>query len=443
MADASSDPVGVGLVGLGTIGTGTARILVEHAGLIRERLGFGLELLRIADLDLDTDRGIDLGAFDLSSQWRDVVNDSRVSILVELVGGTGVARDLVMAALQAGKHVVTANKALLAHHGHEIYETAARYGVEIGFEASVGGTIPVLRALREGLCADRLDQIFGIVNGTCNYILSEMDEQGEPYGACLKRAQDMGFAEADPTFDVNGMDSAHKLAILCGLGFGLRVSPDEIPTQGIERISSVDIDYARRFGLQIKLLAIAKRTAAGLEARVQPTMLPRESMLSRTGGAMNAVEVRGLRSGPTVYYGAGAGADPTASAVVGDLMEISRSKKLAVPGATGRIRVPPLGTPVLESAVFRGPEDLEGEFYLRFEAVDRPGVLAHLSGALGDRGIGIASLLQVEQGQSEAVPVVIMTHPAAEAALLDALREIAEIGELRSTPQVIRVEREL
>lgn len=437
MAELPGGATGVGLVGLGTIGAGTVRILLEHGGLIRERLGGSLELVRIADLDLDTDRGIDISSFECSSDWRDVIEDPRVELVVELVGGTGVAREIVIAALEAGKGVVTANKALLAHHGAEIYEIATRCGVEIGFEASVGGTIPVLRSLREGLCADRLEQVFGILNGTCNYILSEMDEQAEPYEACLKRAQDLGYAEADPSFDVNGTDSAHKLAILCGLAFGVQIGPDEIATEGIEKISAVDIDYARRFGLQIKLLAIAKRSDAGLEARVHPTLLPRESMLARTGGAMNAVEVRGQKSGSTVYYGAGAGADPTASAVVADLMELARSRK------SGGVRVPPLGTPTLRALPLRRLEDLEGEFYLRFDALDRPGVLAHLAGALGDREIGIASLLQVEEGGSEAVPVVLLTHPVKEAALRAALAEVARLGEFRSTPQLLRIEREL
>lgn len=430
--------MGVGLVGLGTIGSGTVRILLEHAELIRERLGRPLELVRIADLDLESDRGIDLSNFDCSSRWQDVVDDPRVGLVVELVGGTGVARQVVISALEAGKGVVTANKALLAHHGAEIYDTAARNGVGIGFEASVGGTIPVLRALREGLCADRLDHVFGIVNGTCNYILSEMDEHGEPYEACLKRAQDLGYAEADPTFDVDGTDSAHKLAILCGLAFGLRVAPEEISTEGIERISAVDIDYARRFGLQIKLLAIAKRSSAGLEARVHPTLLPRESMLARTGGAMNAVEVCGEKSGSTVYYGAGAGADPTASAVVADLMELARAG-----GPAGGTRVPPLGTQVLEKVAARSLDDLEGEFYLRFDALDRPGVLSHLAGALGDREVGIASLLQVEETRSEVVPVVLLTHRVREAALRAALKEVAGLGDIRSTPQLLRIEREL
>ncbi len=441
MSELPGDAVGVGLVGLGTIGTGTARILLEHAELIRERLGHPLELVRIADLDLGSDRGIDLSGFDCSSDWRDVIGDPRVGLVVELVGGTGVAREIVIAALEAGKGVVTANKALLAHHGFEIYETAARCGIEIGFEASVAGTIPVLRALREGLCADRLEQVFGIVNGTCNYILSEMDEHGEPYESCLKRAQDLGYAEADPSFDVDGTDSAHKLAILCGLAFGVQIGPEEIATEGIEKISAVDIDYARRFGFRIKLLAIAKRSEAGLEARVHPTLLPCESMLERTGGAMNAVEVRGQKSGPTVYYGAGAGADPTASAVVADLMELARSRKLGP--AAGGVRVPPLGTPTLRALPVRRLEDLEGEFYLRFDALDRPGVLAHLAGALGDRDIGIASLLQLEERRSEAVPVVLLTHRVKEAALRAALAEVARLGDICSTPRLLRIEREL
>ena len=425
-----------GLVGLGTIGTGVVRVFQEHGPLIEERLGFPLVLTRIADIDLETDRGVSLDGYRLTRDFREVTDAADIDVVIELVGGTGVAREIVSAALAAGKHVVTANKALLAHHGAELYAAAAAAGSEIAFEASVGGTIPVLRALREGLCADRVEALWGIVNGTCNYILSEMDEQGEPYEACLKRAQDLGYAEADPTFDVDGTDSAHKLAILLGLGLGVEVAPTELSTEGIERVAPLDIEYARQFGLRIKLLAMAKLRDGRVEARVNPTMIPEGSVLGRVAGAMNAVEVQGRMSGSTLYYGAGAGSLPTASAVVADVMEVARTRRHGVHG-----RVPPLGTQKLRRLPLMREEDLEGEFYLRFSVLDRPGVLAGITSALGARGISIASVLQPERHESEAVPIVIMTHVAKEAALREALAEIGRSGEVNAEPQVIRIER--
>jgi homoserine dehydrogenase len=428
----------VGLVGFGTVGTGVVRVLREHRSDIDERLGFPLVLKRIADIDLETDRGVPLDGIELGTSWEEVVEDPEIDLVVELVGGTGTAKDLVLAALGAGKRVVTANKALLAHHGDEVYAAAARDGTDIAFEAAVAGTIPVLRALREGLCADRIESLMGIVNGTCNYILCEMEEGSEPYPNCLKRAQDLGFAEADPTFDVSGMDSTHKLAILAGLGLGANVHPDDISTEGIEGVANLDIEFAREFGLRVKLLAIAKRREDGVEVRVHPTMIPGASVLAQVGGPMNAVQVRGEMSGPTLYYGAGAGSIPTASAVVADVMELARAKHLGVAG-----RVPPLGTPTLRDVPIVRSEDLEGEYYLRFSVLDRPGVLAAIAGALGERGISIASVVQPERHESRAVPVVIMTHRAREAALRKALEEIDQQGAVQDETRVIRIEREI
>jgi homoserine dehydrogenase len=355
----------VGLVGLGTIGTGVVRTFQAHGARISERLGFPLELAHIADIDLERDRGVELGGYRLSRDWREIVDDPSIDLVVELVGGTRVARELVLAALEAGKHVVTANKALLAQHGREIYALAASKGAEIAFEASVGGTIPVLRALREGLCADRVQALHGIVNGTCNFILTEMEANGEPYEACLKRAQDLGYAEADPSADIDGSDSANKLAILVGLAFGAYLSPTAFPIEGIRRIVPADIEYANRIGFRIKLLAVAKRNGQGIEARVHPTMIPRRSVLAGVEGSMNAIEVHGELSGPTLYYGAGAGALPTASAVVADLMELARARRLGLSG-----RVPPLGTPQPREAELCAPGDQRGEFYVRFTALD-------------------------------------------------------------------------
>jgi homoserine dehydrogenase len=434
-----ADPgVRVGLVGFGTIGTGVVRVMGENAERIAERLGFPLRLVRIADIDLERDRRVPLDGIELSGSWKDVTGDPEVDLVVELVGGTGVARSIVLAAIEAGKRVVTANKALLAHHGMEIFGAVEQFDSEIAFEASVGGTIPVLRALREGLCADRIESVWGIVNGTCNFILTEMEEREEPYSVCLKRAQEEGYAEPDPSFDVNGTDSAHKLAILVGLAFGLQIGPDAIHTEGIERITPIDIEYARRFGLRIKLLAIAKVQDGSLEARVHPTMVPEGSVLGRVSSTMNAIEVRGRWSGPTLYYGAGAGSLPTATAVVADIMELARSLRL---GGAGR--VPPLGTPHPRPASVRRIEDLEGEYYLRLTALDRPGVLSRITGALGARGISIASVLQLSRSALEAVPVVLTTHTAKEAALRETLVEIDRMGDVTAPTQLIRIEREI
>jgi len=430
--------VRVGLVGLGTIGTGLVRALQAHGALVGERLGFPLELARIADIELERDRGVDLSAYALSRDWRELVDDPSLDVIVELVGGIRVARELVLAALDAGKHVVTANKALLATHGAEIFALAASKGAEIAFEASVGGTIPVLRALREGLCADRVLALHGIVNGTCNFVLTQMEAHGEPYDVCVKRAQELGYAEADPSFDVDGVDSAHKLAILCGLAFGERVSPQAFPIAGIRSIVPADIEYARRIGLRIKLLAVAKRRGDGIEASVRPTMIPRDSVLAGVDGSMNAIEVRGELSGPTLYYGAGAGALPTASAVLSDLMELARARRLGCAG-----RVPPLGTPEPRDAVLCSPGEERGEAYVRFTALDKPGVLSRITGALGARGISIASVLQEERHESRAVPIVLTVHEARQADLDLALAEIARLPEVVAPAQKIRIEREL
>ena len=430
--------VKVGLVGLGTIGTGVVRVLEDGAERIARRLGFPLDLVTIADIDLETDRGVSLDAYRTTTSWRDIVDDPEIGLVVELIGGTGVARQVVLAALDAGKGVVTANKALLANHGEEIFALAASKRADIAFEASVGGTIPVLRALREGLCADRIDSVLGIVNGTCNFILTEMESRGEPYEACLKRAQELGYAEADPTFDVDGTDSAHKLSILLGLAFGVRVGPDRLAVEGIERIVPIDIEYADRIGLRIKLLAVAKSGPGGLEAHVHPTMIPQQSVLARVDGSMNAIEVRGEASGPTLYYGAGAGSLPTASAVVSDLMELARARRLGVAH-----RVPPLGQAELRDVSLCRSEELMGEFYMRLEVRDSPGVLAQITGALGECGVSIATLLQEEIATSAAVPVVITTHPVLQSDLDSALLEIAQMADVTAAPQVIRIEREL
>jgi homoserine dehydrogenase len=429
---------GVGLIGLGTVGGGVLRVLRDHGAEIDARLGFPLRLRHVADLELARVQELIPSGVTQSRDWKAVVADPTVDVVVELIGGTGVAREVVLAALAAGKGVVTANKALLARHGREVHQAAERSGSEILFEASVAGTIPVLRALREGLCADRILSIHGIVNGTCNFILTEMNARGESYAACLARAQQLGYAEADPSADVDGGDSAHKLAILLGLALGVRADVEQIPTRGIRSIDPLDLDYARRFGFRIKLLASAKRSGGGVEARVEPVMIPEHSVLARIDGSMNALEVRGAFSGPTLYCGAGAGSLPSASAVAADVMELARNRRRG-PG----IRVPPLGTTELRDAVLRAGGDSEGEFYLRFSVVDEPGVLHAITGVLSGFGISIASILQPERHQERNVPVVIVTHATKESELRSAVAEIERLPSTSAGTQVLRIEREL
>jgi len=432
-------PIGVGVVGLGTIGVGVAQVLREHAADIETRLGGPLSLVHAADLDWETERPVDLSGVKQSRDFRDVIADPNVQIVVELVGGTGVARDIVLAALRAGKRVVTANKALLAHHGAEIYSAAQAAESDILFEASVGGTIPVLRALREGLCADRIEKLHGIVNGTCNYILTRMESEGGSYADSVAQAQTLGYAEPDPTFDVEGIDSAHKLVILLGLALGVDVRLEDIPTRGVTSIEPVDLEYARDFGLRVKLLAIGRRRADGrIEARVEPTLIPIDSVLAGVHGSMNAVEVHGAMSGATLYYGAGAGSRPTASAVVADAMELARGLRAGIGG-----RVPPLGARKLEAVAPSPLGELESEFYLRFKVRDEPGVLAAITTSLSRFGISIASLHQPERHPSEYVPVVLMTHQARQSALGEAVAEIARSGRTVADTQILRIEREL
>ncbi|MCG8587908.1 MAG: homoserine dehydrogenase [Proteobacteria bacterium] len=440
------DAVGVGILGFGTIGTGVAKVLLRNREVIARRLGFPLQLVRIADLDTRRDRGVDLEDIRFDDDAAGLISDPRVDIVIELIGGYDAARRMILDAIAKGKHVVTANKALLALHGEEIFGAAAKKGVDVAFEASVGGGIPILRSLREGLAANHIDSLYGILNGTTNYVLTEMEQTGEPFEAVLKRAQDLGYAEADPTFDVDGIDAAHKLTLLVAMAFGAQLTYKDIPTEGIRNVAPVDIEFAEEFGYRIKLLGIAKSHTdpAGkprIEARVHPTMVPADHLLSKVDGAMNAVAVRGDAVGTTLHYGAGAGELPTASAVVGDLMEIAREIQRGQAG-----RVAPLSyMPEELHAVDLVPlGELRARTYLRFTALDRPGVLSHITGALGQAGIGIESVLQKGRGlASESVPVLVLTHPAAEADVRAAIDEIDRLPDVTGPTRLIRIEEEL
>jgi homoserine dehydrogenase len=433
-------PLKVGLLGFGTIGTGVLKVLRGHRAEITRRLGRPIDIVAIADLDLTTDRGIPAAPARLTNDARSVIDDPDIPIIIELIGGYEPARRFVLAAIRAGKDVVTANKALLAVHGAEIVAAAEASGVRLAFEASVGGGIPILRTLKEGLAGDRTAAVYGIVNGTCNHILTTMTREGRSFADVLAEAQRLGLAEADPSTDVDGIDSAHKLALLTTLAFGVAPRFADIPTEGIRRIEEVDIAFARELGYAIKLLAIAKDGRNAIEARVHPTMVPQSHLLADVGGNFNAIFVRGAALGPSMYYGQGAGSMPTATAVVADLIAAARDRAV---GAA--VRVPPWGMPqrALRRLRIRPLADLESEYYLRFMALDRPGVLARIAGILGRFDISIASVIQRERRARTTVPIVLRTHQARERNMARALAAIGRLSAVRGRPVSIRIEEQL
>jgi homoserine dehydrogenase len=429
--------VRVGLIGFGTIGTGAVKLLQRHQAQLRARLGARLTLARIADIDLRSDRGVRVDRRILTRDAEQVIDDPAIDIVVELMGGYEPARRFVLRAIRNGKSVVTANKALLAVHGTEIFAAAEQAGVDIGYEASVGGGIPIIRTLREGLAGDHNRAIYGIVNGTSNYILSTMTQQGGEFAGVLKEAQRQGLAEADPTYDVDGIDAAHKLTLLIQLGFGTAVRFADIPVEGIRHLSQLDIAFAKEFGYVIKLLAIAKQDGDRVEARVHPTMVPRTHLLADVNGAYNAIAVHGDALGATMYFGLGAGMMPTATAVVADLMDVARNR---LHGSQGRVA--PLGYPLVSQrrVRLRSMDELVSEYYLRFMVVDRPGVLAKISGILGSHDISIASVIQKEREHGANVPIVMRTHEASERNLRRALRAIDRLPIVRAKSAVVRIE---
>ena len=433
--------IGVGIVGFGTVGSGTARLLLENAGLLRQRVGVPIRLVRVADLDLDRDRGVKLPEGTLIRDGLQVARDPAVQIFVELIGGTGDAREYLLEAVRNGKSVVTANKALMAEHGAEISRAVTAAGVDIGFEASVGGGIPIIRAMREGLAANRILEFHGIINGTCNYILSRMTGEGKEFAEVLAEAQRIGLAEANPSFDVDGIDSAHKLAILVWLATGGSVPLREIYVEGIREITAQDIAFAREFGYVIKLLATAKQKESGVEVHVHPTMIPEGHLLATVGGAFNAIYVKGDFVGSTLYYGPGAGQLPTASAVVSDIIEIARDLRR---GARGRI--PPSGFhhPGDGGKTLVFPfSDVKSEYYLRFQVLDKPGVLSRIAGVLGAHSISISSVIQKGRKAESAVPIFIQTHHAKERDVRAALEETDRLPVVLDRTRMIRIENSL
>ncbi|MEK7269248.1 MAG: homoserine dehydrogenase [Nitrospirota bacterium] len=427
----------VGMVGFGTVGTGVAKILMQNSALIRRRVGVPVELVRVADLDIITDRGVRLPQGVLTSDVRAVLEDPSIDIVLELIGGYDAAKRVILDAMARGKQVVTANKALLAVHGEELFEAAARHRVDLGFEASVGGGIPVIRALTEGLAANTILSIYGIINGTSNYILSRMTREGHGFQEVLAEAQKAGYAEADPTFDVAGIDSAHKLSIMVSLAYGTPVNFKEIYTEGITLITPLDITYAREFGFTIKLLAIAKFLDGEIEARVHPTMIPSMSPVAQVEGVYNAIQLVGDAVNDIVLYGQGAGSMPTGSAVVSDVIDIARNLLM---GASGRVPPASFQRDQRRPLRIRPMEEIATLYYMRFMVLDRPGVLSQISGVLGHHGISISSVLQQGRKEGQTVPVVIMTHTATERHVQAALREIDRMAFISEPTTLIRVE---
>ncbi len=429
----------IGLLGCGTVGTGVARLLTGNRELIRSRLGADLHLKYVADLDTATDRGVRFAPGVFIDDANRVLNDPEIDIVIEMIGGDGVARKFIRAAMENGKHVVTANKALLAAHGNELVGIARRHGVDLAYEASVGGCMPIIKSLRESLAGNRISAMTGILNGTCNFILSKITDEGLEFERVLKEAQEKGYAEADPTLDVEGLDTAHKLAILTAIGYGVPINLEDIYVEGISRITPMDIDFANQFGYRIKLLAIGKDDGDAIEARVHPTMIPLDSPLAKITGTLNAVMVKGDAVDRIMLYGHGAGMMPTASAVVSDIVDIARDL------VTGRPRrVPILGfqpefvrnTPIM-------PIDaLVTHYYIRLWAMDEPGVLSVIAGILGRYGISIKSVHQTGRAVAGAVPIVMLTHEALEADIRKALEEISALAVVREEPLRIRIEDE-
>jgi homoserine dehydrogenase len=426
--------INIGIIGFGTVGTGTTRILLKNRSLLRERTGLDIRLKRIADLDIRSNRGIKLAKGMLTKKADEVIRDPDIHIVVELIGGMGAARKMILSAMKKRKHVVTANKALLATHGVEIFNTAFRYGVQIGYEACVAGGIPIIKVVREGLVANRIMSIYGIINGTTNYILTKMSDENAEFSDVLQEAQRLGYAEADPTFDIEGVDSAHKLAILASLAYGRQFTIRDVYTEGISWLSPMDIAFARELGCKVKLLAIAKEKGGRVQLRVHPTMIPENYLISKVDGVFNAVYVKGDAVGETLYYGRGAGDMPTGSAVVSDIIDIaSNIKSRSIPVGTA------LPSPKKTVSLMR-MEDVLSMYYFRFSVLDKPGVLSKISGILGKHNISIASVIQKGRRQGKAVPLVMLTHDAREKDVVSAMKAINRLPIVSRKTIVMRVE---
>jgi homoserine dehydrogenase len=434
----SIKPINVGLLGIGTVGGGTFTVLQRNAEEITRRAGRPIRITVVADKNLELAKKVTGGKCRITDDAFSVVSDPEVDIVIELIGGYGVAKDLVLKAIANGKHVVTANKALLATHGNEIFKSAQDKGVMVAFEAAVAGGIPIIKALREGLTANRIEWIAGIINGTTNFILSEMRDKGLSFDTVLKEAQRLGYAEADPTFDIEGVDAAHKITILSALAFGIPMQFDKAYIEGISKLDAIDIKYAEQLGYRIKLLGITKRTPEGVELRVHPTLIPAKRLIANVEGAMNAVVVQGDAVGATLYYGKGAGAEPTASAVIADLVDVTRMHT-----ADPEHRVPHLAFQPNAMADLKilPMDEVQTSYYLRLRVADKPGVLADITRILADEQISIDAVIQKEPGEGEdQADLIMLTHLTREKRINAAIRKIEVLGVVAGKVTKLRLE---
>ncbi len=423
----------VGLIGFGTVGSGVVEVIRARRAYLRERSGVDIELVKVCDKDLKSKRPVKVEKRLLTKDFGKVIYDPHIDVVVELIGGIRPAKDIIVEAIRQGKHIVTANKALLSEAGSEIFALADACGVAVGFEASVGGGIPIIRALKEGLVANRVDLVYGIINGTSNFILTKMEDEDLSFSEALERARAMGYAERNPILDTSGMDSAHKLAIVAYLGFGFAARPADIYTEGIHGMDLADIHYARELGYAVRLLAIAKRSGRNLELRVHPTLLPKQHLLAHVKGVYNALFVKGDLVGEVLFYGEGAGKYPTASSVVSDIVDIGKNcakvSEIDMRAGTkkGLARIEPI-------------DRIKVRHFIRFSAIDKPGVLKSISGILAKRKISISSVTQKEKRSQKVVPIIMMTHEAEERAMREALAEIDRLAVIKKKSVRIRIE---
>jgi homoserine dehydrogenase len=431
-------PVTIGILGLGTVGGGTATVLQRNAAEIARRAGRSIELVAASVRDINKKRSVELDNVKLTLDSNEIVNDPNIDIVLELIGGTDLAKELVLRAIENGKHIVTANKALIALHGNEIFEAAQRKGVMVAFEAAVAGGIPIIKAIREGLAGNQIEWLAGIINGTGNFILTEMRDKGRDFMEVLKEAQALGYAEADPTFDVEGIDAAHKLTILASIAFGVPLQFEKVYTEGISEITRADVEYASELGYRIKHLGIARRVASGLEMRVHPTLIPHRRLIANVDGVMNAVLVHADAVGPTLHYGPGAGAEPTASAVVADLVDVVRALTTDPENRVPHLAFQPDAIQDIDVLTMA---QVETAFYLRMQVQDQAGVLADITRIFADQNISIEAIVQKEEkDEHDRVPLVMLTHNVLESNMMGAIQKIESLATV--TGKIIRIRME-
>jgi homoserine dehydrogenase len=432
--------INMGLIGFGNIGTGVVKLLQQNSELLTSKLGAKLVIKKIADINITSSRGVKIPKGVLTTDAREILNDPEISIVIELMGGYEPARTFVLEAIKKGKHVVTANKAMLATYGNEIFPAAQKLGVDVGFEASVGGTIPIIKTLKESLAANNINSMIGIMNGTCNFILTKMTDEGKPFDVVLKEAQQLGFAEADPTFDIEGIDTSHKMAIALSLAYGKKVNLKDIYVEGITKISGEDIAFAKELGYRIKLLAIAMLKDGAVEARIHPTMISSGHLLANVNRNYNAFHLVGDASGPVFLFGQGAGMMPTASAVFSDILDCARNM---LKGISGRVPLRSVDENTMKNIKLIPMDDVETKYYFRFSALDQPGILSKISGILGQHNISIATVIQKVREKASAVPVVMTTYKAKEKNVRQALKKIDKLNIVKGKTILIRIEDEL